>query len=109
MFYYFFYFLELQKEEEDQGPLCPLAPPSSNACQDTSHPYYDVARHGILQVTGNIIISIFIYLLQVQSSRALPTDIIAIFADHVSFHDKGQGFPGLVSMHHSDHEVLFSM
>ncbi|KAK3544853.1 hypothetical protein QTP86_027527, partial [Hemibagrus guttatus] len=45
--------IELQKEEEDQGPLCPLAPPSGNACQDASHPYYDVARHGILQVTGD--------------------------------------------------------
>ncbi|KAF7694033.1 rho GTPase-activating protein 8-like [Silurus meridionalis] len=45
--------IELQKEEENQGQLCPLTPSSGNACQDTSHPYYDVARHGILQVTGD--------------------------------------------------------
>ncbi|TSK13194.1 Rho GTPase-activating protein 8 [Bagarius yarrelli] len=45
--------IELQKEEVDQGQMCPSAPPSSNACQDASHPYYDVARHGILQVTGD--------------------------------------------------------
>lgn len=33
--------------------MCPVASPGDSACQDTSHPYYDVARHGILQVTGN--------------------------------------------------------
>ncbi|KAL6459935.1 hypothetical protein MHYP_G00316940 [Metynnis hypsauchen] len=49
--------IELQKEEEEeeQGSSrgYPLAPSSGNACQDMSHPYYDVARHGILQVTGD--------------------------------------------------------
>ncbi|XP_027007056.1 rho GTPase-activating protein 8 isoform X1 [Tachysurus fulvidraco] len=42
-----------KEEEEDQGKFCPLAPPSADARQDASHPYYDVARHGILQVTGD--------------------------------------------------------
>uniref|UniRef100_A0A4W4H6H4 Rho GTPase activating protein 8 n=1 Tax=Electrophorus electricus TaxID=8005 RepID=A0A4W4H6H4_ELEEL len=48
-------FIELQKEEEEKGQLerHPLAPSSGDACQDKSHPYYDVARHGILQVTGD--------------------------------------------------------
>ncbi|XP_076860947.1 rho GTPase-activating protein 8-like [Brachyhypopomus gauderio] len=47
--------LELQKEEEEMGQLDrhPLAPSSGDACLDKSHPYYDVARHGILQVTGD--------------------------------------------------------
>ncbi|XP_066525527.1 rho GTPase-activating protein 8-like [Hoplias malabaricus] len=48
--------IELQKEEEEDDGRpggCPLAPSSGNACQDLSHPYYDVARHGILQVTGD--------------------------------------------------------
>ncbi|XP_062862769.1 rho GTPase-activating protein 8-like [Trichomycterus rosablanca] len=48
--------IELEKEEEeDKGRISQssLTHPSGNACQDTSHPYYDVARHGILQVTGD--------------------------------------------------------
>lgn len=47
--------IELQKDEEEQGnsPAYPVAPSSGNACEDKSHPYYDVARHGILQVTGD--------------------------------------------------------
>uniref|UniRef100_A0A8K9X7D1 Rho GTPase activating protein 8 n=1 Tax=Oncorhynchus mykiss TaxID=8022 RepID=A0A8K9X7D1_ONCMY len=50
---------ELQKEEdEEQGrhgyrPDRPPAPRRVSFSQDTSHPYYDVARHGILQVTGD--------------------------------------------------------
>ncbi|XP_052372461.1 rho GTPase-activating protein 1-like [Oncorhynchus keta] len=51
--------IELQKEEdEEQGrhgyrPDRPPAPRRVSFSQDTSHPYYDVARHGILQVTGD--------------------------------------------------------
>ncbi|XP_028250349.1 rho GTPase-activating protein 8-like [Parambassis ranga] len=46
--------IELQREEEDEeqqsGTGAPSAPPSSS---DSSHPYYDVARHGIIQVSGD--------------------------------------------------------
>ncbi|XP_071388960.1 rho GTPase-activating protein 8-like [Centroberyx affinis] len=47
--------IELQKEEEEQGCLAdhPSTPPTGSLNPDTSHPYYDVARHGILQVTGD--------------------------------------------------------
>lgn len=51
--------IELQKEEdEEQGrhsyrPDRPPPPRRVSFSQDTSHPYYDVARHGILQVTGD--------------------------------------------------------
>ncbi|XP_030641436.1 rho GTPase-activating protein 8-like [Chanos chanos] len=46
--------IELKKDEEEQAGECPQASiPTNTACQDTSHPYYDVARHGILQVTGD--------------------------------------------------------
>lgn len=51
--------IELQKEEdEEQGrhsyrPDRPPLPRRVSFSQDTSHPYYDVARHGILQVTGD--------------------------------------------------------
>ncbi|XP_052373142.1 rho GTPase-activating protein 1-like isoform X2 [Oncorhynchus keta] len=52
--------IELQKEEdEEQGrhgyrpDTGPPAPRRVSFSQDTSHPYYDVARHGILQVTGD--------------------------------------------------------
>ncbi|KAM6987122.1 rho GTPase-activating protein 8-like [Aplochiton taeniatus] len=52
--------IELQKDEEEQNnldnrPARPNrpAPPKINASQDISHPFYDVARHGILQVTGD--------------------------------------------------------
>ncbi|KAG9339966.1 hypothetical protein JZ751_022281, partial [Albula glossodonta] len=47
--------IELQKDEEEQRVLgdLPSMPHRSSSCGDTSHPYYDVARHGILQVTGD--------------------------------------------------------
>ncbi|KAI1882195.1 hypothetical protein AGOR_G00248190 [Albula goreensis] len=47
--------IELQKDEEEQRALgdLPSTPRRSSSCGDTSHPYYDVARHGILQVTGD--------------------------------------------------------
>lgn len=47
---------ELQKEEEEEeesqtdGPSAP--PISSSLGPDSSHPYYDIARHGIIQVSG---------------------------------------------------------
>uniref|UniRef100_A0A3Q3FKV7 Rho GTPase activating protein 8 n=2 Tax=Labrus bergylta TaxID=56723 RepID=A0A3Q3FKV7_9LABR len=45
--------IELKKEEEEDQ-MCvtdaPSVPPSS---PDPSHPYYDVARHGIIQVCGD--------------------------------------------------------
>ncbi|XP_072234104.1 rho GTPase-activating protein 8-like [Leuresthes tenuis] len=47
---------ELQKEEEDeeqQSGGAPSLPPSSTAGPDPAHPYYDVARHGIIQVSGD--------------------------------------------------------
>lgn len=45
---------ELQKDEteQEQPEGHSLAPPGVPSSQDMSHPYYDVARHGILQVTG---------------------------------------------------------
>ncbi|XP_028981120.1 rho GTPase-activating protein 8 isoform X2 [Esox lucius] len=53
--------IELQKEEEEEEqqhhhgnrPDRPPAPHRVTFSQDTGHPYYDVARHGILQVTGD--------------------------------------------------------
>ncbi|KAJ8366000.1 hypothetical protein SKAU_G00148310 [Synaphobranchus kaupii] len=44
-----------EEEEEEQGALgdLPDSPPRRSSGVDTSHPYYDVARHGILQVTGD--------------------------------------------------------
>nr|XP_020469184.1 rho GTPase-activating protein 8 isoform X4 [Monopterus albus] len=50
--------LELQKEdedEEDQSGIqgCPSPLPSSTFSPDPSHPYYDVARHSIIQVSGD--------------------------------------------------------
>ncbi|XP_023647289.2 rho GTPase-activating protein 8 isoform X4 [Paramormyrops kingsleyae] len=47
--------IELQKDEaeQEQPEGRSLAPPGVPSSQDTSHPYYDVARHGILQVTGD--------------------------------------------------------
>ncbi|KAJ8411351.1 hypothetical protein AAFF_G00173570 [Aldrovandia affinis] len=47
--------IELRRDEEEQEALgdVPPVPPRSSSCRDTSHPYYDVARHGILQVTGD--------------------------------------------------------
>uniref|UniRef100_A0A665T9R7 Rho GTPase activating protein 8 n=1 Tax=Echeneis naucrates TaxID=173247 RepID=A0A665T9R7_ECHNA len=50
--------IELQKEEEEEHKCvtdAPSAPPisSSGSIPDSSHPYYDVARHGIIQVTGD--------------------------------------------------------
>ncbi|XP_031438839.1 rho GTPase-activating protein 8 [Clupea harengus] len=43
--------IELQKDEEEQGEGA--ATTFNDAVTDPSHPYYDVARHGILQVTGD--------------------------------------------------------
>ncbi|XP_070785198.1 rho GTPase-activating protein 8-like [Enoplosus armatus] len=54
--------IELQKEEEEDeedqmcvtdGPSGPSCPPSSSLSPDSSHPYYDVARHGVIQVCGD--------------------------------------------------------
>nr|XP_046234457.1 rho GTPase-activating protein 8-like [Scatophagus argus]XP_046234458.1 rho GTPase-activating protein 8-like [Scatophagus argus] len=51
--------IELQKEEEEdeEGQKCvtdaPSLPPSSTSSPDASHPFYDVARHGIIQVSGD--------------------------------------------------------
>lgn len=47
--------IELQKEEEeDEDPSCVTDGPLTSSCSsDPSHPYYDVARHGILQVCGD--------------------------------------------------------
>lgn len=57
--YAFFMLTELKKEEEEcRLSQSSVTHPSGNACQDASHPYYDVARHGILQVAGNKFISL---------------------------------------------------
>ncbi|KAM3587483.1 uncharacterized protein V6R79_006546 [Siganus canaliculatus] len=47
--------IELQKEEEEDEDVRdgPAAPPNSSFSPDPSHPYYDVARHGMLQVSGD--------------------------------------------------------
>ncbi|XP_006633705.2 rho GTPase-activating protein 8 [Lepisosteus oculatus] len=45
--------IELQKEEEEQEQLGESPGSISGAACDYNHPYYDVARHGILQVTGD--------------------------------------------------------
>ncbi|XP_054480709.1 rho GTPase-activating protein 8-like [Anoplopoma fimbria] len=53
--------IELQKEEEEEdeeeGQRCvtdgPSVPPINRSSPDSSHPYYDVARHGIIQVSGD--------------------------------------------------------
>lgn len=51
--------IELKKEEEEdeKDDTCvtdaPAAPPRSSVSPDPSHPYYDVARHGIIQVCGD--------------------------------------------------------
>ncbi|KAJ7987941.1 hypothetical protein DPEC_G00318460 [Dallia pectoralis] len=53
--------IELQKEEEEEEqqqrhgnrPNRPPAPHKVPCCLDPGHLYYDVARHGILQVTGD--------------------------------------------------------
>lgn len=50
-------FTDLQREDEDEeeqrsDPDGPSLPPSSSFSPDPSHPFYDVARHGILQVSG---------------------------------------------------------
>ncbi|XP_030296466.1 rho GTPase-activating protein 8 isoform X2 [Sparus aurata] len=45
---------ENEEEEEDQSVTdAPSLPPSSTVSPDPSHPYYDVARHGIIQVCGD--------------------------------------------------------
>lgn len=45
---------ELQKEEEEENPrsVPDGAAPPAGVAADVSHPYYDVARHGIIQVSG---------------------------------------------------------
>lgn len=50
--------IELQKDEEEQksvgGSLStPASVPREASYLDINHPYYDVARHGIIQVTGD--------------------------------------------------------
>lgn len=51
--------IELKKEEEEEDEEDqtatdgPSVPPNSNLSPDPSHPYYDVARHGIIQVSGD--------------------------------------------------------
>ncbi|XP_034719977.1 rho GTPase-activating protein 8-like, partial [Etheostoma cragini] len=48
---------EEEEEEEEEDPRCvtdaPSLPPSGALGPDASHPYYDVARHGIIQVSGD--------------------------------------------------------
>ncbi|KAM8907899.1 rho GTPase-activating protein 8-like isoform 2-T2 [Spinachia spinachia] len=48
---------EEEKEEDDGGQRCftdtPSVPPISGSSPDPSHPFYDVARHGIIQVSGD--------------------------------------------------------
>lgn len=48
--------LEKEDEEDEEDQTCvtdaPSLPPSSALSPDSSHPYYDVARHGIIQVSG---------------------------------------------------------
>lgn len=78
--------------------MCPVAPPSGNACQDASHPYYDVARHGILQVTGN---DLRISTADAQLVRYF-TDVMTVSVHVVSINNKGQDFSSLVSMYHHD-------
>ncbi|XP_067110832.1 rho GTPase-activating protein 8-like [Osmerus mordax] len=43
---------EEDEEQSEAGPP-PGLPPRRSSSQDAAHPYYDVARHGILQVTGD--------------------------------------------------------
>ncbi|XP_040885980.1 rho GTPase-activating protein 8-like [Toxotes jaculatrix] len=51
--------IELQKEEEEDEdgqrtvPGGPSVRPGSSFSPDSSHPFYDVARHGIIQVSGD--------------------------------------------------------
>ncbi|XP_068995484.1 LOW QUALITY PROTEIN: rho GTPase-activating protein 8-like [Embiotoca jacksoni] len=51
--------IELQKEEEEdeeerrRGPDPSSLPAGGPSGLDSSHPYYDVARHGIIQVSGD--------------------------------------------------------
>ncbi|XP_023206390.1 rho GTPase-activating protein 8-like [Xiphophorus maculatus] len=44
--------IELQKEEEEDEEE-QRAVPDGPSRTDPSHPYYDVARHGIIQVSGD--------------------------------------------------------
>ncbi|RXM37029.1 Rho GTPase-activating protein 8, partial [Acipenser ruthenus] len=53
-----FLFTELQKDEEEQksaggSPPTPASVPHEASYLDINHAYYDVARHGIIQVTGD--------------------------------------------------------
>ncbi|XP_053718591.1 rho GTPase-activating protein 8-like isoform X3 [Synchiropus splendidus] len=48
--------IELQKEEEEDKediPDGPSPPSATTFASDASHPFYDVARHGIIQVAGD--------------------------------------------------------
>ncbi|KAM9824604.1 rho GTPase-activating protein 8-like [Neosynchiropus ocellatus] len=47
--------IELQKEEEEEEeiPDGPSPPSTTTFASDASHPFYDVARHGIIQVAGD--------------------------------------------------------
>lgn len=51
--------IELRREEEEEDeeqirvPDAASLPPSGVVSPDPSHPYYDVARHGIIQVSGD--------------------------------------------------------
>lgn len=45
---------EIEEEEQTGDPDVPACPPSTASwCPDPSHPFYDVARHGIIQVSGD--------------------------------------------------------
>ncbi|XP_034434521.1 rho GTPase-activating protein 8-like isoform X1 [Hippoglossus hippoglossus] len=44
--------LQREEEEEEEDQTCVTDAPSS-VLPDSSHPYYDVARHGIVQVSGD--------------------------------------------------------
>ncbi|XP_072310019.1 rho GTPase-activating protein 8-like [Eucyclogobius newberryi] len=46
--------IELQREEDEEDPVSSAdGPPSSRCSVDLSHPYFDIARHGIIQVSGD--------------------------------------------------------
>lgn len=91
-------FLELQKEEEEQrgSEGCPTAPSRGNACSDLSHPYYDVARHGILQVTGNNMVVFFVFFLMfphapnIHVNSYLRVSAVLLFLFRITLHSKGQ-------------------
>lgn len=45
--------IELQREDEEAPVTVTDGRPSSSSSTDLSHPYYDIARHGIIQVSGD--------------------------------------------------------